>query len=120
MFDKHLFFAMISPISEEGHINMNIKPKLHLFPKNKLYWLLNMNHMMKNCQQILNHYQNQGLKSNGMILPISLNYKQLLDKMMGGYQNLFSYEKKLFDEGFSRLDITCRDSKFDNHHRHIQ
>ena len=76
--------------------------------------------MIKNCQQILNHYQNQGLKSNGMILPISLNYKQLLDKMMGGYQNLFSYEKKLFDEGFSRLDITCRDSKFDNHHRHIQ
>ena len=69
--------------------------------------------MIKNCQQILNHYQNQALKSNGMILPISLNYKQLFDKMMegrgggGGYQNLFSYEKKLFDEGFSRLDITC-------------
>ena len=84
MFDKHLFFAMISPILEEGQINMNIKLKLHLFPTNKLYWLLNMNYMIKNCQQILNHYQNQALKSNGMILPISLNYKQLFDKMMEG------------------------------------
>lgn len=38
--------------------------------------------MIKNCQQTFKFYQKQTLKSNGMTLPVSLNYYSMFCKVL--------------------------------------
>lgn len=62
VFNRHLFNIRSPVLRKKDKWICISKHKIYLFSKRKLYYHLNGNDMIKNCQQHLQHYQKTGIR----------------------------------------------------------